>query len=50
MSGEWFMPEGCKQRKGYAMPARDLTPGSTYMKALEMLEDPGSQWLDSSLR
>ena len=38
MSHEWFLPEGCKQRMGHAMPARDLTPGSLYMQALEMLE------------
>lgn len=39
MSHEWFLPEGCKQRKGHAMPTRDLTPGSAYMKTLEMLEE-----------
>lgn len=38
MSHEWFLPEGCRQRKGHAMPERDLTPGSLYMQALEMLE------------
>ena len=38
MSHEWFLPEGCRQKKGHAMPERDLTPGSLYMKALEMLE------------
>ena len=38
MSHEWFLPEGCKQRIGHAMPVRDLTPGSLYMRALEMLE------------
>ncbi|MBQ8974154.1 MAG: hypothetical protein IJ072_00325, partial [Oscillospiraceae bacterium] len=38
MSHEWFLPEGCKQRMGHAMPERDLTPGSLYMQALEMLE------------
>lgn len=38
MSHEWFLPEGCKQRAGHAMPPRDLTPGSLYMQALEMLE------------
>ena len=38
MSHEWFLPEGCLQRSGHAMPARDLTPGSLYMQALEMLE------------
>lgn len=39
MSHEWFLPEGCKQRTGHAMPARDLTEGSLYMQALEMLEE-----------
>ena len=39
MSHEWFLPEGCRQRTGHAMPARDLTPGSLYMQALEMLEE-----------
>ena len=38
MSHEWFLPKGCKQRTGHAMPERDLTPGSLYMRALEMLE------------
>lgn len=38
MSHEWFLPEGCKQRKGHAMPKRDLTKGSLYMQTLEMLE------------
>ncbi len=38
MSHEWFLPEGCKQKTGHAMPARDLTPGSQYMQTLEMLE------------
>ena len=38
MSHEWFLPEGCKQRLGHAMPPRDLTEGSLYMKALHMLE------------
>ena len=38
MSHEWFLPAGCKQRSGHAMPPRDLTPGSLYMQALEMLE------------
>ncbi|MER2025560.1 MAG: hypothetical protein ABS879_08065, partial [Eubacteriales bacterium] len=38
MSHEWFLPEGCRQKMGHAMPERDLTPGSLYMKALEMLE------------
>ena len=39
MSHEWFLPEGCRQRTGHAMPERDLTPGSLYMQALEMLEE-----------
>ena len=39
MSHEWFLPAGCKQRSGHAMPKRDLTPGSLYMRALEMLEE-----------
>lgn len=38
MSHEWFLPKGCKQRTGHAMPKRDLTPGSLYIQALEMLE------------
>ena len=38
MSHEWFLPQGCIQSFGHAMPARDLTPGSLYMQALEMLE------------
>ena len=38
MSHEWFLPEGCLQRSGHAMPIRDLRPGSLYMQALEMLE------------
>ncbi len=38
MSHEWFLPDGCRQRAGHAMPPRDLTPGSLYMQALEMLE------------
>ena len=38
MSHEWFLPQGCIQSSGHAMPARDLTPGSLYMQALEMLE------------
>ena len=38
MSHEWFLPDGCKQRAGHAMPPRDLTSGSLYMQALEMLE------------
>ncbi len=39
MSHEWFLPEGCRQKKGHAMPPRDLTPGSLYMQALNMLEE-----------
>lgn len=39
MSHEWFLPEGCKQKKGHAMPKRDLSKGSLYMQALEMLEE-----------
>jgi len=39
MSHEWFLPEGCKQKVGHAMPARDLTDGSLYMQALNMLEE-----------
>lgn len=38
MSHEWFLPEGCKQKKGHAMPERDLSEGSLYMKSLHMLE------------
>lgn len=38
MSHEWFLPEGCIQKSGHAMPARDLTEGSLYRKALHMLE------------
>lgn len=38
MSHEWFLPEGCRQKKGHAMPDRDLSEGSFYMKALHMLE------------
>ncbi len=38
MSHEWFLPEGCRQRTGHAMPARDLNEGSLYMQALQMLE------------
>ena len=32
MSHEWFLPQGCKQRTGHAMPARDLTPGSSHLQ------------------
>jgi hypothetical protein len=39
MSHEWFLPEGCIQKKGHATPARDLTPGSLYMQTLSMLEE-----------
>ena len=39
MSHEWFLPEGCIQRTGHAMPKRDLTEGSLYMQALSMLEE-----------
>lgn len=39
MSHEWFLPEGCRQQKGHAMPPRDLTPGSLYMQALDLLEE-----------
>ncbi|MCD7822261.1 MAG: hypothetical protein LUG64_08675 [Clostridiales bacterium] len=38
MSHDWFLPAGCKQKSGHAMPPRDLTPGSLYMQTLEMLE------------
>ena len=38
MSHLWFLPEGCKEKKGDAVPARDLTAGSAYMRFLEMLE------------
>lgn len=38
MSHEWFLPAGCKQRTGHAMPRRDLASGSLYMQALNMLE------------
>jgi hypothetical protein len=39
MSHEWFLPEGCIQKEGHAMPHRDLKAGSLYMQALQMLED-----------
>lgn len=39
MSHEWFLPEGCKQRKGHGMPKRDLREGSLYMQVLHMLEE-----------
>ena len=38
MSHEWFLPAGCRQKNGHAMPRRDLTPGSLYRRALDMLE------------
>ena len=38
MSHEWFLPAGCAQRTGHAMPRRDLTEGSLYRQALDMLE------------
>lgn len=39
MSHEWFLPEGCRQKKGHAMPMRDLSEGSLYMQTLHMLEE-----------
>ena len=39
MSHEWFLPKGCLQRTGHAMPIRDLREGSLYKQALEMLEE-----------
>lgn len=38
MSHEWFLPMGCLQRSGHAMPRRDMREGSLYRKALDMLE------------
>ncbi|MDO5336750.1 MAG: hypothetical protein Q4E89_04715 [Eubacteriales bacterium] len=38
MSHEWFLPEGCRQRMGHAVPKRDLTEGSLYRQTLDMLE------------
>ena len=38
MSHEWFLPKGCRQSRGHAMPRRNLSSGSLYMQALEMLE------------
>ena len=38
MSHEWFLPAGCKQRSGHAMPRRDFAEGSLYRQALDMLE------------
>ncbi len=39
MSHEWFLPQGCLQQKGHAVPKRDLRSGSPYRKTLEMLEE-----------
>ena len=39
MSHEWFLPDGCRQKKGCAMPKRDLTEESLYMQTLHMLEE-----------
>lgn len=39
MSHEWFLPDGCLQGKGHAMPKRNLTEGSLYMQTLRMLEE-----------
>lgn len=39
MSHEWFLPEGCQQRTGHAVPKRDLTEGSLYRQTLEMMEE-----------
>ncbi len=39
MSHEWFLPEGCIQKKGHAMPKRDLSEGSLYRRTLDMLEE-----------
>ena len=36
MSHEWFLPEGCQQRMGHAVPKRDLTEGSLYRQTLEI--------------
>ena len=38
MSHEWFLPKGCRQRTGHAVPNRDLTEGSLYRQTLDMLE------------
>ena len=40
MSHGWFLPEDCGkyERVNSAMPHRNLAPGSTYMRTLEMLE------------
>lgn len=38
MSHEWFLPDGCIQSKGHAMPPRNLDERSLYMQALNMLE------------
>ena len=37
MSHEWFLPDGCRQQKGHAMPKRDLREGSLYRQTLDML-------------
>lgn len=39
MSHEWFLPVGCKQRMGHAMPKRNLREGSLYRQALAILEE-----------
>ncbi len=39
MSHEWFLPEGCIQRTGHAMPKRSFQEGSLYMQTLSMLEE-----------
>lgn len=39
MSHEWFLPEGCQQRTGHAVPKRDLAEGSLYRQTLEMMEE-----------
>lgn len=38
MSHEWFLPAGCIQKTGHAVPERDLGKGSLYMQTMEMLE------------
>ena len=37
MSHTWFLPDSCYATDGTSMPARDTTPGSEYMQALDML-------------
>ena len=37
-SGAWFLPEGCIDKAGCAVPPRDLGPGSLYRQTLDMLE------------